>query len=523
MAAESVAAARGVAVAGLVVALPDGRRIGPIDFTLAPGECLGVVGESGSGKSLAAQALAGLLSPGIVAGGRVVVDGVAFDPAQRPPPGWCGARVGYVFQDALAALHPLRTIGAQLAETLRAHGRDAGGEAVADALREVALDPALASAHPHRLSGGQRQRALIALALAPQPALLLADEPTSALDVGVQREVLDLLQRLRRARGLALVFIGHDLAVVAELADRLLVLRDGAVVEQDRAAEVLAQPRADYTRALVAAQQPRVDRPDAPSGAPLVEAASLRVRYPQSSRDAVDGVDLSLAAGEALALVGESGCGKSTLARALLGLQRRAPGGRLVLCGTPVDALDAAGWKALRRRVQVVFQDPYASLDPRQTVATILAEPRRIHGLPWTRDWLAARLAEVGLDETALDRYPHAFSGGQRQRIAIARALALDPELLVCDEAVSALDALFRAQVLDLLAALRRSRGLALLFVTHDLGVARALCERVAVMQHGRIVETGASDRVLDSPTHPYTRALLAARPHPLPTPESNA
>jgi peptide/nickel transport system ATP-binding protein len=322
---------------------------------------------------------------------------------------------------------------------------------------------------------------------------------------------------LKRDLGLALVFVGHDLAVVGEVCEDLLVLCRGRVIEQGATVSVLQAPKHPYTQRLVAAQTPAT-RSGARSAAspPLLEASALTVRYPRSAVDAVADAAFALGRGETLALVGESGSGKSTLGRALLRLQDARSGGSIRFDGIELVGLDAKALKPLRRRMQVVFQDPFASLDPRQRVARILSEPLRIHGLPRERARLAALLATVELDAAALDRYPHQFSGGQRQRIAIARALATEPELLVCDEAVSALDALVRTQVLALLERLRLERGLALLFITHDLDVAAALADRIAVMQGGRIVEQGDAAQVLHAPRHDYTRALLAARPHPV-------
>jgi ABC-type microcin C transport system duplicated ATPase subunit YejF len=422
-------------------------------------------------------------------------------------------------QDPQASLHPLRRVGDQLRESLRVlrrldrRGADAEARAWFD---RVALpDPGrLLRAYPHELSGGQRQRVGLALALAGDPALLVADEPTSALDPRLAREVLDLLARMRAERGLALLLVSHDLPLVGAYADDVLILRRGAAVERGPVARVFSAPQHEYTRALLAADAP-VCSLDSSPGEPKLEIRALSITYPRAAQPAVDGIDLDLAAGQCLALVGESGSGKTSVGRAVLRLLRGRVGGTLRVDGIDLAGLDRAALRALRRRVGVVFQDPYASLDPRQTAAEIVAEPLRNAGVgPAARREAAARgLAEVGLDATALDRYPHAFSGGQRQRIAIARALVADPALLVCDEAVSALDALQRAGVLALLGRLKRERGLGVLLITHDLGAARALAETIAVMQSGRVVEHGPTARVLADPSHPHTRALLAARP----------
>ena len=497
------------------------RLLGPLSLALEAGQCLGLVGESGSGKSLTGLALLGLLPPGLRASGVLrhrdapVALGSAAHHALR------GRGIGWVPQDPLASLHPLRTVGAQLVETLtvlRGLTRRAAREAARELLAKVQLpDPGAAFArHPHQFSGGQRQRIAIALALAAQPQVLIADEPTSALDARIARDILDLLDGLRREDGLALLLISHDLPLVGAYAQRVQVLRAGEPIEAGDTAALFAAPTHAYTRELLDADRlPPAPVAPASTAAPLLQAQGLRVRYRGARTDALADVALELRRGEGLALVGESGSGKSTLGRALLRLLHGASG-RVLFDGEDVTAMDRAALRRWRAKVGVVFQDPYASLDPRLRVADIVAEPLRIHGRgdARTRHARAAELlAAVGLPEAMLDRYPHQFSGGQRQRIAIARALATDPALLVCDEAVSALDAHHRAAVLDLLAKLKRERGLALLFVTHDLVAAAAVAESIAVLEAGRIVETGATREVLHAPRHPHTRALVAARP----------
>jgi ABC-type glutathione transport system ATPase component len=504
----------------LTVATRARGLLGPLDLQLQAGECLGVVGESGSGKSLTALALLGLLPPELRGEGRLSVDGESIALGGAAHARLRGRSLAWVPQDPLAALHPLRRVGAQLDETLRAV---CGLSAAAARERALALfervqlpDPANAlRRYPHQFSGGQRQRIAIALALATQPRVLIADEPTSALDARIARDILDLLDRLRREDRLALLLISHDLPLVGAYAQQLLVLQRGAVVERGDTAAVFAAPSQAYTRELLAAD--RIEAlPERVSEAPvLLRGEGLRMRYPRAAHSALDGVDIELRRGEGLALVGESGSGKSTLGRVLLRLLRGAQG-RVSIDGTDLGDLDARALRRLRARTGVVFQDPYASLDPRLRIAEIVAEPLRIHArgdAAARRRHAAALMQAVGLDDAMLDRYPHQFSGGQRQRIAIARALATDPELLVCDEAVSALDAHHRAAILALLARLKRERGLALLFVTHDLAAAAAVAERIAVLEAGRIVETGPTAQVLRAPQHAHTRALLAARP----------
>jgi peptide/nickel transport system ATP-binding protein len=506
---------------GFTVASPSRRLLGPFDLDLEAGGCTGLIGESGSGKSLTAQALIGLLPAGLRAGGELRFDGQAIAWAGAAHAALRGRRLAWMPQDPQASLHPLRRVGDQLRESLRAllglGRRDAEAAAIAWFERVELPDPdRLLRAYPHELSGGQRQRVGLALALAGDPDLLVADEPTSALDPRLAREVLDLLARMREERGLALLLVSHDLPLVGAYADRVAILRRGELVESGPVASVFAAPAQAYTRALLAAESGDPPPPTEP-GPTRLEVRALSVRYPRTPRPAVDGVDLDLAAGQCLALVGESGSGKTSVGRAVLRLLRGQVGGRLHVDGLDLAGASGRALRALRRRVGVVFQDPYASLDPRLTAAQIVAEPLRIAGVGAAeRRAAAARgLAEVGLDAALLDRHPHAFSGGQRQRIAIARALVADPALLVCDEAVSALDALQRADILALLGRLKRERGLALLFITHDFAAARALAETVAVMQDGRIVEHGPTARVLAEPQHPHTKALLAALPAP--------
>jgi ABC-type glutathione transport system ATPase component len=508
------------------------RLLGPLDFELMPGQCLGVVGESGSGKSLTALSLLGLLPAGLRATGALAHDGADIMLMSRMHAALRGRVLGWVPQDPLAALHPLRTVGAQMRETLRAHGHDDAD--ARELLERVQLpDPAAALKRcPHQFSGGQRQRIAIALALCSRPRYLIADEPTSALDARIAREVLDLLDALRREDRLGLMLISHDLPLVGAYAEHVLVLRRGDVVERGATRGVFADPQHAYTRELIEADAlPSVGGPSGPSSspimaqelgpegpptraAPLLRAEAMRMQYPRAPTPALDDVSLTLHRGEGLALLGESGSGKSTLGRAVLRLLRGAQG-RVWLDDIELTALKGAALRAMRKRIGVVFQDPYASLDPRMRVADIVSEPLRIHGIGDAASRLAKAgelLAAVGLDPDMATRYPHQFSGGQRQRIAIARALACDPELLVCDEAVSALDAHHRREILALLATLKRERGLALLFVTHDLAAAAAVAERIAVLEAGRIVEIGDAAEVLRNPRHAHTRALVAAR-----------
>jgi len=495
--------------------------VGPLDVEISAGACMALIGESGSGKSLTALALVGLLPAGLDARGELQFDGDTVALGSPAHYALRGRRLAWMPQDPLASLHPLRRVGAQLDESLRAlRGLDADA-AAAEARRlfaELELpDPeACLRRYPHQLSGGQRQRVGLALALSGGPDLLIADEPTSALDPRLAREMLALLDRLRVSRGLSVLLISHDLPLVGRHAQRVAILQRGVIVEQGETAQVFAAPQADYTRQLLAADHlPAVAATKI--GERLLDVTQLRIRYPRAAQAAVQDVAIELRRGECLALLGESGSGKSSLGRALLRLLRDGVSGRVALDGEDLLAASRGRLRQLRRRIGVVFQDPYASLDPRQRIGELVAEPLRIHtDLPAAERRLRATalLAEVGLDDEALDRYPHQFSGGQRQRIAIARALAAGPDLLVCDEAVSALDAQHRAEILALLGRLKRDQGLAMLFITHDPAAARALAERVAIMDRGRIVETGDTATVFGHPTQPATRALLGDLRH---------
>ncbi len=502
-----------------------------IDLRLDAGEILALVGPSGSGKSMTALAVAGLPPPGAQLSGRVLLAGRdLLGLPERALNGVRGAELGLVFQEPATALNPLMRARDQVAELFAAHGRARGRAALAAAdaaLAAVGLT-GLEARFPHQLSGGQRQRVAIAMATALRPRLVIADEATSALDVLAQAEVLDLLASTARRDGSALLLITHDLAVAGRWADRIAVIDAGRIVEAGPARPLLAAPAHPVTRALrsafrlgEAAGPPAGPVPGPPllEGAGLVRAHPLPRPHPFAPRrhlNAVDGVSLALAPGEALGVVGASGSGKSTLLRLLAGLER-PDAGAVSLAGQPFPARDRARARAQRRRLPLVFQDPGGSLDPMWPAARSVAEPLRLHQPPpppAERLALArAALARVGLPDDAAQRRPHAFSGGQRQRIALARAIVVGPDLLLLDEAVSALDALSRAQVLALIAQLRRELGLALLFVSHDLAVIRATCERLAVMAAGRIVEAGPTAAVLARPAHPVTRALLAATP----------
>ncbi|WP_228822466.1 dipeptide ABC transporter ATP-binding protein [Nocardia farcinica] len=499
-------------------------------LTVAPGEVVALVGESGSGKSTLAHAVIGLLPRAArVGGGHIEFAGLRVDTAdERTLRRLRGARIGFVPQDPGLSLNPVRRVGDQIAEALRVHGladpRTARAR-VLDLLDEVGLERSQRweRRYPHELSGGQRQRVLIAIALACGPELIIADEPTSALDATVARRVLDRLAERIGARGTAVLLITHDLAMAAERADRLVVLADGEIVESGRPADLLTAPRHPYTARLLAASpslRPAPPRPARPAtGAPLLVLREVHKRYrtPAGTVTAVDGVGFELRRGETLALVGESGSGKSTTARIALRLTG-ADRGSVTFDGHDITAVRGARLRALRRRFQVVYQNPYGSLDPRQSLATIIAEPLRAFGIgdrAARRARVRELLGQVALPEHYAVRRPAELSGGQRQRVAIARALALHPDLLVLDEPVSALDASVQAQILDLLERLQSELDVSYLFISHDLAVVRRISDHVAVMRHGKVVESGPTAAIFDAPCHEYTAELLAAIPHP--------
>ncbi|UWQ83253.1 ABC transporter ATP-binding protein [Leisingera caerulea] len=499
-----------------------------VSFHIEPGEIVAVTGESGSGKSMTALAVMQLLPERARAKGYVTLNGTQLlDQSEAQMCALRGQSIGMVFQEPMTVLNPVKTIGAQVMETILIHKampREQAEARAREVLERVGLpeDRFPLSRYPHELSGGQRQRVVIAMAIALRPKLLIADEPTTALDVTTQAQILSLLKDLVEDYGMGLLIITHDLAVVADLADRIVVMRHGEVVETGHTGWLLRNMRHPYTRMLFAASNHKVALPDAPAPAPLLEVKGAVRDYktprpslfakPGTFR-AVNDVSFTLNRGERLGLVGESGCGKSTLTRAILGLEPLQDG-EIRLDGAPVTTqLDPA----IRRKMQVVFQDPYGSFNPRHRVDRLITEP--FHMLPdppsgaARRDLIAETLTAVGMKPEDAGKYIHQFSGGQRQRIAIARALITRPELIIFDEAVSALDVSVRARILDLLAELCAAYSLTYLFISHDLSVVRTITDRCLVMQEGEIVEQGGTEEVFSNPQHPYTRQLIAAAP----------
>jgi peptide/nickel transport system ATP-binding protein len=518
-----------LSIRDLSVRLPEGAdrpfAVRNLSLDLFRDEVLCVVGESGSGKSVTAASILRLLPPQLrVTGGSILYG--ERDIMQLPMAELHeirGARIGMIFQDPMSALNPLQRIGAQIAETFRVHPalrpRDVKARVI-ELLGQMRLpNPAeIAEAYPHELSGGQRQRAMIAMALALEPDVLIADEPTTALDVTTQAQILALIRELQQRTRMAVLFITHDLGVVADIGTRIVVMKSGEMVEQGTAAEVLARPQNAYTRDLIAAiptMQPMAVPPER-TGAPALIARGLNKIYRRGGRRtaALQDVSIELAHGSTLGVVGESGSGKSTLARCLVRLLT-PDSGAVTIGEREILGLSRGQWRREVGRIQMVFQDPYGSLNPRRRVGEIVTQGAVIRGLPKkAADGKARTLfGLVGLDPDAVRRFPHEFSGGQRQRIALARALALDPEILVADEPVSALDVSVQAQVLALLSELQRSLGLSIVFITHDLRVAAQICDQVAIMRGGRIVEYGPAAAVLTAPQHAYSKALLAAVP----------
>jgi len=510
---------------------PPVEAVRGVTFALDRGETLALVGESGSGKSVTALSIMQLLPYPLAEHGPKSSIHFAGEELVRASPEQLrrvrGSRIAIVFQEPMTSLNPLHTLERQVAEILLVHQRmspRAARERTLELLRLVGLPDAESrlGAYPHQLSGGQRQRVMIAMAIANEPDILIADEPTTALDVTIQAHILALLRELRDRLGMALLLITHDLTIVGKMAERVAVMTQGEIVEAGPTATVFDRPRHPYTRRLLAAE-PKGRAAPADLTAPLlIEAEAMRVWFPvrrgflrrvTGHVKAVDGVSLALRAGATLGIVGESGSGKTTLGLALLRLT--AAQGHIRFAGRDIVALTRRQLRPLRREMQIVFQDPFSSLSPRLSVAQIVEEGLKVHNVAASaaerRKLIETALVEVGLDPEAADRYPHEFSGGQRQRIAIARALVLKPRLVVLDEPTSALDMSVQAQIVELLRELQERRGLAYLFISHDLRVVRALAHQIMVMKDGRIVESGPTESIMNAPEHPYTRALMAA------------
>jgi peptide/nickel transport system ATP-binding protein len=524
-----------------------------VSFDIPANSTVALVGESGSGKSVSAMSIVRLLPPNAVVdpASRVLLEGRdLLNAGAEDMRRLRGKDISVVFQEPMSSLNPVLTVGEQIAEALRMHlpmSARAARERAMELLNEVGIPEPRArlDAYPHELSGGQQQRVMIAIAIACEPKLLIADEPTTALDVTVQRQVIELLARLQERHQMSMLFISHDLALVGEIAREVVVMRHGTVREAGEAQRIFMHPQDSYTRALLACRPPlttrplrlpviddivhnrpivteqRVSRP--PSGEPLVKVEGLRKAYRLKDGlfrhkviDAVRGADFELHRGRTLGVVGESGSGKTTIGMMLTRLTD-ASGGRILFEGQDLAALAASQMRPYRRRIQIIFQNPYASLNPRFTIGQILMEPMRIHGIGADDD-ARARLAlgwleKVGLPAAAFGKYPHEFSGGQRQRIAIARCLTMQPEIIVCDESVSALDVSVQATVLNLLLDLQQEFGLTYVFISHDLAVVKYMADDILVMNRGEIVERGTAEAIYANPQHPYTRQLLAAIP----------
>jgi microcin C transport system ATP-binding protein len=519
-------------VSNLTVAFPERERtveaVRGVSFEIGRGETLALVGESGSGKSVTALSTVSLLPDTAVVGGSVRYEGrELIGASERELMDVRGDDISFVFQEPMTSLNPLHTIEKQIGESLLIHqglrGRPAR-ERMIELLARVGIPnpEERLDAWPHQLSGGQRQRVMIAMALANKPALLIADEPTTALDVTIQAQILNLLARLQREEGLSMLFITHDLNIVRKVAHRIAVMKEGEIVETGPTAQVFDAPRHAYTRMLLAAEPSGRPSPVSREAQALVEGRKLRVWFPIKRGvfkrtvghiKACTDVDIDLARGETLGVVGESGSGKTSLGLALMRLIRCE--GHIRFDGRDVHALRKRELRALRRHMQIVFQDPYGSLSPRMSVAEIIAEGLGVHRIGGNgagkRELVAETMAEVGLDPATMDRYPHEFSGGQRQRIAIARAMILRPKLIILDEPTSALDMTVQKQIVELLRELQRRHRLAYIFISHDLRVVRAMAHKLIVMKDGEVVESGTADEIFEAPRTEYARALMAA------------
>lgn len=494
-----------------------------IDFALEKGEILGIVGESGSGKSMTALSVLGLLpypkafhfpESSIKFAGEELI----YNPNIRQ---FRGNKIGFVFQEPMSSLNPLHTIGAQIAETLIVHQKMTMRKARAETIKLLEMTgiknpKARFKAYPHELSGGQRQRVMIAMAIANKPDILIADEPTTALDVTIAAQILDLLLKLKNELGMAIIFISHDLNIIRKISDRVLVMKSGKIIEQGKCEDIFRHPRESYTKSLIYSSNILKSANNSRSEF-VVEAEKLTVKYPISKNFwgkvkeylfAVNNVSIKLKAGKTLGVVGESGSGKTTLGMALAGLNRFE--GSVLLNGVNINQLKA---RDLRKKIQIVFQDPYNSLNPRMNVAQIIDEGIRVHFVKLSKnerlDKIKKVLREVGLREDTLEKYPHEFSGGQRQRIAIARALAVEPEILILDEPTSALDVTIAAQILKLLQRIQNDRNLSFLFISHDMRAVRAVADDIAVMKDGRIIELNAASKIFDNPRQAYTQSLI--------------
>ncbi|MFY7778956.1 MAG: ABC transporter ATP-binding protein [Elstera sp.] len=520
------------------------KAVDGVSFSLERGKTLCIVGESGSGKSVTARSILQIVdAPGRITGGEMIwhrsdgttVDLAKLDPRSKDIRQIRGRDIAMIFQEPMSSLSPIHTVGNQIIEVLRLHlgmSKAEARERCIELLRQVEIPrPEQAiDRYTFEFSGGMRQRVMIAMSLACDPLLLIADEPTTALDVTTQAEIIDLIRRLQKEKGMAVMFITHDMGVVAEIADEVLVMYHGKVMESGPVDQIFHAPQDDYTRMLIGSvlkleqkAEIRLKRPPLPENLlPVLEVTNLSMQF--AGVKAVDNVSLFLKPGETLGVVGESGSGKTTVGRCLLRVYNPTSGSAIYrrADGTTVDLVTAnkAQLKECRREIRMIFQDPISSLNPRMTVAQVIAEPMLVNGIATGKeldDRVAHLMEQVGLNPDWRERYPHAFSGGQRQRIGVARAISLNPRIIVADEATSALDVSIRAQVLDLMMELQDRLGLSYIFISHDIGVIRYMCDRVAVMYRGKLVEMGPAEQVCTNPTHSYTQALLSAIPRPDP------